>query len=100
MGKLNKNREYNPNDFFDNPFEKGKIYKTNYLGRWNFNGELEIFGKIKEELQVKEKIIKNRNIPLSQIYGFLKTYDYTKVNKVLSRNIQSNFKTISKTEPR
>lgn len=33
-------------------------------------------------------------------YDYLKRYDYTRVNNVLARNIQENFKTISKIDPR
>ena len=95
LGSLKENAKYEPDDFFDNPFGKGKIYKSNFSGRWTFDGKLEIIKNAD-----KKETSKASTTSLGQSYSFLKTYDYTKVNSVLSRNTYDNFKTISKTEPR
>lgn len=87
---------------FDNPFGKGKIYKTDNIGKWTFEGKIEILGNVSEynkkfATKPKKKTsssLQNKN------YDFLKSYDYTKVDKVLERNTVQNFKTISKIEVR
>ena len=71
-------------------------------GKWTFDGKLEVLGNVSEyskKFTTKSKLntsstLQNKN------YDFLKTYDYSKVDKVLERNISQNFKTISKTDPR
>lgn len=95
LGNLKENAKYEPENLLDNPFGEGKIYKSNLSGKWSFDGKLEI---IKDTN--KKDTSKSSNLSLSQSYSFLKTYDYAKVNSVLSRNTYDNFKTISKIEPR
>lgn len=102
-GKLKKDIDKKYNEIFDNPFGNGKIYKSNNIARWTFEGKLELLGKEpvyntqQEPLKVKQKPL---NSSVKQNYDFLKTYDYSKVDRVLERNSTQNFKTISKTEIR
>lgn len=55
--------------------------------------------KTEKEHRFAAKIKEPTNLQKNN-HDYLKTYDYTKVNKVLERNTQENFKTISKIEPR
>lgn len=102
-GELKENIDTKFNEIFDNPFGKGKIYKSNEIARWTFEGKLELLGKEpiyniqKEVSKFKQK---PSNTSIKQNYDFLKTYDYSKVNRVLERNTTQNFKTISKTDVR
>ncbi len=114
---------------FDNPFGEGKIYKTNHIGMWTFDGNIHILKKDASQIELLEKEaiakaksltkeiikpqisipeIKNETTPKVNVSSlnehfdvtkeddiFIKTYDYTKVNDVLSRNSLENFKTIS-----
>lgn len=50
LGYLNR-PELTADKFICNPFEKGKLYKTGDLARWNTNGEIEYLGRI--DFQVK-----------------------------------------------
>ncbi len=99
FGKLKENVKYEPENFFDNPFGEGKIYKAKISGKWTFDGKLEIIKNISKK-DTSKATIKTSSTSLSKTYSFLKTYDYTKVNSVLSRNTSNNFKSISKIEPR
>lgn len=82
--------------------EKVKFIKQIIPGKWTFEGKIEILGKASEyskkfAVATKKKAsssLQNKN------YDFLKTYDYTKVDKVLERNTIQNFKTISKIDAR
>lgn len=87
----------------NNPFGEGKIYKLGQVGKWTFDGKIEIHKEVEKERVVNKenvKTAKSSNITINQSYDFLKAYDYTKVNAVLARNTEENFKTISKAEPR
>ena len=105
FGKIKENAKYESESLIDNPFGEGKIYKSNIFGMWTFDGKIEIIEETsKKDVPSKEAsaetTAKPSKISLSETYSFLKKYDYTKVNSVLSRNTSDNFKTISKTEPR
>lgn len=89
-------------EIFDNPFGKGKICKTDNIGKWTFEGKIEILGnasEYSEKFATKSKKKVSSNLQ-NKNYDFLKTYDYTKVDKVLERNTIQNFKTISKIDVR
>ena len=103
-GKLKQDVDIAPNTVLDNPFGEGKIYKTDNIGKWTFDGKIELLGKeaiIKDTQRVTtgSKTKSSHTMP-NQNYDFLKTYDYTKVDHVLERNTNENFKTISKIEVR
>lgn len=125
-GEVKSETEYISSNLFSNPFGKEKVYKSGNIGRWTFSGNLETFGKAKTEIQDKtsskissntsdttkidrhEEIppklnmdtqkIQNRNVA-DKLFD-IKTYDYYNVNDILSRNTNTNFKTISETNPR
>lgn len=102
-GELKKDVDTKSNNIFDNPFGKGKVYKSNDIARWTFEGKLELLGKetvYNPEKEVSKTKQKPLHTSVKQNYDFLKTYDYSKVNRVLERNTAQNFKTISKIDVR
>ncbi|MCK4258834.1 MAG: amino acid adenylation domain-containing protein, partial [Halanaerobiales bacterium] len=47
------NREKTEANFIDNPFGTGKLYKTGDIGRWLEDGNIEIMGRIDEQVKVR-----------------------------------------------
>jgi tyrocidine synthetase III len=52
MGYLNR-VELTTEKFIDNPFGKGKLYKTGDLARWLVNGDLEYLGRIDKQVKIR-----------------------------------------------
>ncbi|MCI8621242.1 MAG: hypothetical protein HFJ50_05880 [Clostridia bacterium] len=71
---------------------KGNLSKSNKCGKWNFDGNI--------EFETDEKFNTSFGSNKNQNYDFLKSYDYSKADKVLERNIPENYETMIKTTPR
>ncbi|MBN3346594.1 B12-binding domain-containing radical SAM protein [Clostridium botulinum] len=51
-GYINDAKKTNEN-FIDNLFGNGKLYKTGDIGRWNEDGEIEIAGRVDEQAKIR-----------------------------------------------
>ena len=71
--------------FIDNPFGKGKLYKSGDLARWNFRGELEFLGR--RDHQVK---VRGFRIELEEISSCLKKHPEIKEAVVRLTGIGEN----------
>lgn len=125
-GIVNQTSKCSNISLLDNPFGEGKIYKSEDIGRWTFEGKLEYLGKVKKETlhipedtdkktSPKPEVSKKTKLEKSTINiskektktseiksnNFnIKSYDYWAVNDVLARNTTENFKTILSSDPR
>lgn len=101
-GLIKNGFEIEADKLFDNPFGNVKLYKTNNIAKWTFEGKLEVLGDATEYIKksISKTNVQSSKVKQIQNYDFLKTYNYSKVDKVLERNTVQNFKTISKTDVR
>lgn len=80
-----------PAKLLDNPFGEGKIFNSGKIGKWTFDGKLEIISETKLPIKTDTSYLDNIDI---------ENYDYSRVNSVLTRNSFNNLKTISETKVR
>ncbi len=52
LGYINK-PERTSKVFLDNPFGEGKIYKTGDIGRWTFDGKVQVLGRIDHQVKLR-----------------------------------------------
>lgn len=52
FGYINK-PERTKSVFLDNPFGEGKIYKSGDIGRWTFDGKLQILGRVDHQIKLR-----------------------------------------------
>lgn len=52
LGYINK-PELTSKVFLDNPFGNGKIYKSGDIGRWTFDGKVQILGRIDHQIKLR-----------------------------------------------
>lgn len=52
LGYINK-PELTTSSFLENPFGPGKIYKTGDIGKWTFNGKVQILGRIDNQIKLR-----------------------------------------------
>lgn len=52
LGYINK-PERTSKAFLDNPFGEGKIYKSGDIGRWTFDGKVQILGRIDNQIKLR-----------------------------------------------
>lgn len=52
LGYINK-PEKTASSFLDNPFGSGKIYKTGDIGRWTFDGKIQILGRVDHQVKLR-----------------------------------------------
>ena len=45
--------EKTASSFLNNPFGEGKIYKTGDLGRWTFDGKIQIAGRVDHQIKLR-----------------------------------------------
>ncbi len=67
-GYLN-NSEKTGKSFMDNPFKKGRLYKTGDIGMWDRDGNIKISGRIDNQVKVR-----GYRIELGEIEAILKIY--------------------------
>ena len=70
LGYINK-PERTAKAFFDNPFGEGKIYKSGDIGRWTFDGKVQVLGRIDNQVKLHGLRIELGEIEnkMSQIEG-------------------------------
>lgn len=56
------NEEKNQQNFIQNPFGKGRLYKTGDIGRWLSDGNIEIRGRVDEQVKIRGYRIEPREI--------------------------------------
>lgn len=81
-----KRAEQTADAFIENPFETGSIlYKTGDLGKWNSDGNLEILGRIDEQIKIR-----GHRIDLGEIENALLTYPGVREASVIVLNEKSD----------
>lgn len=65
--------------FIDNPFGKGRMYKTGDIGRWNYKGEIEFSGRADNQIKIR-----GLRIEVGEIEAALKSVEEIKDTAVVA----------------
>jgi acyl-CoA synthetase (AMP-forming)/AMP-acid ligase II/acyl carrier protein len=71
--------------FIDNPFGKGKFYRTGDIGRWLEDGNIEILGRLDHQVKIR-----GYRIELGEIEEVLHRYKYIKDSVVIVKGSDIN----------
>ncbi|PWG67213.1 thioester reductase, partial [Enterobacter mori] len=63
--------ELSEQQFIDNPFGEGKLYRSGDLAKWRSDGEIEYIGRIDEQVKIR-----GYRIELGEIASHLRQIDY------------------------
>jgi amino acid adenylation domain-containing protein len=87
-GYLNR-PELTAEKFIDNPFGKGKLYRSGDLARWLTDGNIEYLGRIDEQVKIR-----GYRIELGEIESVLRKIEYVTDAAVIAREDKNGEKAI------